>query len=64
MTDDISSLTVDELEDAAKAIAERQTINNPIIQWLQENITSISMQVPGSFSEKLQFRSKIRGLNV
>jgi len=31
MTDDISSLTVDELEDAAKAIAERQTINNPII---------------------------------
>ena len=63
-TDDISSLTVDELEDAAKAIAERQTINNPIIRRLQENITSIGMQVPGSFSEKLQFRSKIRGLNV
>ena len=63
-TDDITSLTLDQLENAAKAIAQRQTIDDPVIRRLQENITSIGMQVPGSFSQKLQLRSKIRGLNV
>ena len=61
-TDDIASLTVNQLEDAAKAVADGQIIKDPTIQRLQRNIVTIGMQVPGSFSQKLKMRSEIRGL--
>jgi hypothetical protein len=60
--DDIVSLTVDQLEDAAKTITNGGTIDNPVIQRLQQTILTIGMQVPGSFSQKLMMRSKIKGL--
>jgi Helitron helicase-like domain at N-terminus len=62
--DDIASLTVDQLQDAAKAVANGETIENPTIQRLQRDLTTIGMQVPESFSQKLKMRSKIKGLNV
>lgn len=61
-TDDIASLTVSQLQDAAKAVATGQTIDDPIIGRLLRNIEAIGMQVPGSFAQKLRMRSEIRGL--
>ena len=63
-TDDIASLTVDELEDAAKAVSQGRTIDNLSIRQLQKHITTIGMPVSESFSQKLVFRSQIRGLSV
>ena len=60
--EDIASLTFDQLQTAAKSIANGQQIDNPIIQRLQRALTTIGMQVPESFSQKLKMRSKIRGL--
>jgi len=60
--DDIASLTVDQLEDAAKTIADGGIIDNPAIQRLQQNILAIGMHVPESFSQKLKRRSEIKGL--
>src|SRR5436190_4886377 len=60
--EDIASLTVDQLQTAAKSVAKGQLIDNPIIQRLQRDLTTIGMQVPESFSQKLKMRSKIRGL--
>src|SRR5438045_337225 len=60
--EDITSLTVDQLQDAAKSVANGQSIDNPIIQRLQRDLTTIGMRVPESFSQKLKMRSKIRGL--
>jgi hypothetical protein len=62
--DDIASLTVDQLEDAAKAIANGEIVDNPAIQRLQQNLLTIGMYVPGSFSQKLKMQSKIKGLIV
>ena len=62
--DDIASLTVGQLEDAAKAVFNGQPINNPTIRRLQRDLTTIGMQVPESFSQKLVMRSQIRGLIV
>ena len=62
MKEDIASLTVDQLQTAAKSVAKGQLIDNPIIQRLQRDLTTIGMQVPESFSQKLKMRSKIRGL--
>jgi hypothetical protein len=60
--DDIASLTVSQLQDAAKAVATGQRIEDPIIRRLLRNIETIGMQVPGSFAQKLRMRSEIRGL--
>src|SRR5436190_5461708 len=60
--EDIASLTVDQLQTAAKSVAKGQLIDNPIIQRLQRDLTTIGMQVPESFSQKLKMRSQIRGL--
>jgi hypothetical protein len=62
--DDIASLTVSQVEDAAKTIANGGIIDNPVIQRLQRTILTIGMQVPESFSQKLKMRSKIKGLIV
>ena len=62
--DDIASLTVNQLEEAAKAVAEGRAVDNPVIQRLQRNIVTIGMQVPESFSQKLKRRSEIRGSHV
>ncbi|PVH69294.1 hypothetical protein DL98DRAFT_505961, partial [Cadophora sp. DSE1049] len=62
--DDIASLTVDQLEGAAKAVAHGEVIDDPVIQRLQRNIVTIGMQVPESFSQKLKRRSEIKGLIV
>ncbi|KAH8587824.1 hypothetical protein B0O99DRAFT_640674, partial [Bisporella sp. PMI_857] len=61
---DIASLTIDQLEDAAKAVADGAVIDDPVIQRLQRNIVTIGMQVPESFSQKLKRRSEIKGLIV
>lgn len=60
----MASLTIDQLEDAAKAIADGGVIDDPVIQQLQRNIVTIRMQVLESFSQKLKGRSKIKGLIV
>jgi hypothetical protein len=62
--DDVASLTIDQLEGAAKAVADGAVIDDPIIQRLQRNIVTIGMQVPQSFSQKLKRRSEIKGLIV
>ncbi|KAH9203429.1 hypothetical protein DL95DRAFT_321422, partial [Leptodontidium sp. 2 PMI_412] len=59
---DIASLTVGQLEDAAKTIADGGIVENPVIQRLQRTILTIGMQVPQSFSQKLKMRSNIKGL--
>jgi hypothetical protein len=59
---DIASLTVEQLQDAAKAVANGEVIDDPIIQRLQRDLTTIGMQVPESFSQKLKMRSQIKGL--
>lgn len=60
--DDIASLTVTQLQNAANTVATGQQIEDPIIRRLLRNIESIGMQVPGSFAHKLRMRSEIRGL--
>jgi hypothetical protein len=62
--DDIASLTIGQLEDAAKVVADGGAIDDPVIQRLQRNIVTIGMQVPESFSQKLKRRSEIKGLLV
>jgi hypothetical protein len=62
--DDIASLSINQLEDAAKAVADRGFTDDPVIQRLQRNIVTIGMQVPESFSQKLKRRSEIKGLIV
>jgi hypothetical protein len=62
--DDIASLTVDQLQDAARAVSDGQAIDNPIIRRLQRDLTTIGMRVPESFSQKLMMRSQIRGVIV
>jgi hypothetical protein len=49
--DDIASLTIEQLEDAAKVVAAGGVIDDPVIQRLQRNIAAIDMQVPESFSQ-------------
>lgn len=62
VTQDITSLTVSQLQNAAKTVATGQKIEDPIIRRLLRNIVTIGMQVPGSFAQKLRLRSEIRGL--
>ncbi len=61
---DVASLTVDQLQDAAKAVLNKQIIKNPTIQRLQQDLITIGMKVPESFSQKLIMRSEIKGLTV
>jgi Helitron helicase-like domain at N-terminus len=58
---DIASLTVEQLQAAANAISNKQPIENPTIRRLQRDITTIGMQVPESFSQKLLMRSEVKG---
>lgn len=62
--DDIASLTVKQLQDAATAVSNGQLINDPTVRRLQRELTSIGMLVPESFSQKLMMRSYIKGLIV
>ncbi|KAF5857657.1 hypothetical protein ETB97_005478 [Aspergillus alliaceus] len=62
--DDIASLTVSQLQDAAKVVATGQRTEDPIIRRLLRNIETIGMQVPGSFAQKLRMRFEIRGLII
>jgi Helitron helicase-like domain at N-terminus/PIF1-like helicase len=59
---DIASLTVDQLQEAAKAISEGRLVENPTILRLQRSILTIGMQVPESYAQKLKRRSEIKGL--
>ncbi|KAJ5370017.1 uncharacterized protein N7496_006109 [Penicillium cataractarum] len=61
---DIASLTVDQLQKAAEAIAAGQSVDDPVIRRLQQHIVTVGMHVPGSFSQKLKMRSEIRGLII
>lgn len=64
-TDDIKSLTGGQLQNAASKIANDGVIpDDPAIRWLQRNVVTIGMHVPGSFSQKLKLRSRIRRLIV
>ncbi|OKP09981.1 hypothetical protein PENSUB_4603 [Penicillium subrubescens] len=60
--DDIASLTVTQLQNAAKTIESGQKIKDPVIRRLLRNIETVGIQVPGSFAQKLRMRSEIRGL--
>ena len=55
-------MTVIQLQDAAKVVANRQFIQNPIIRRLLRDLTAIGFSVPLSHSQKLMMRSQIRGL--
>ena len=59
---DIASLTIEQLDDAAKAIAAGGTFTSPAIGRLLRNVTTTGSQVPESFSQKLKMRSQIKGL--
>ncbi|KAI3286470.1 hypothetical protein DTO002I6_8141 [Penicillium roqueforti] len=59
---DITSLTVNQLQDAAKMLAAGQKIEDPVIRRLLRTIETVGMQVPGSVAQKLKMRSEIRGL--
>src|SRR6266516_564771 len=59
---DIASLTAQQLQDAAKTIANGETINNSTIRRLLRDLTAIGTPVPLSFSQKLKMRSQIKGL--
>src|SRR6267378_1932906 len=61
---DISLLTVDQLLNAAKALAAGGKIEDPRVKRLQKNLISIAKHVPGSFAQKLVMRSNIRGIIV
>ena len=61
---DIASLTVEQLQAAAKTVANRQPIGNPTIRGLQRDLTTIGMQVPEAFSQKLLMRSEIKGFII
>ena len=61
---DIESLTIEQLQDAARAVANEQMINNPTIKRLLRDLTAIGTSVPQSFSQKLKLQSQIRGLLV
>ncbi|KAJ5100152.1 hypothetical protein N7532_007153 [Penicillium argentinense] len=62
--DDIASLTLSQLQNAAKAAADGQTLDDPVIRRLQRNVVTIGIRVPGSFAQKLTTRSEIRGIIV
>ena len=49
--DDIASLTVTQLQDAAKTVATGQQIEDPIIRRLLRNIETIGMRIPGTFAQ-------------
>lgn len=61
---DIASLTVDQLQKAARQTEAGQNVEDPVIRRLQQHIVTIGMHVPGSFSQKLRMRSEIRGLII
>ena len=57
-------LNVYRLQKAAEELAANQATRDPLVPRLLKNITAISVQVPGSFFQKLQLRAEIRGLLV
>jgi hypothetical protein len=64
VTRDIESLTTLQLQNAAKQLAAGQPTEEPAIRRLLKNITTIGVQIPGSFFQKLQMRAEIRGLLI
>jgi hypothetical protein len=50
VTGDINSLTTLQLQNAARQLAAGQPTQEQVIHRLLKNITSIGIQVPGSFS--------------
>jgi hypothetical protein len=63
-TDDLASLTEDQLRNALKDLDSNHEINDPVISRLLFVMKSIAMWVPGSFAQKLRMRSEIRGLII
>ncbi|KUL82104.1 hypothetical protein ZTR_10073 [Talaromyces verruculosus] len=64
VTRDIQTLSTLRLQDAAEKLTAGQITDDPTIRRLLKNITAISVQVPGSYFQKLRMRSEIRGLIV
>lgn len=63
-TNDMAGWTLEQLQNAAKALSAGQPIDDPAIQRLQRNLITIGMRIPGSFAQKLLMRAEIRGLIV
>ena len=63
-TDDISSLTEDQLRNALQDLDTNHEINDPVVRRLLHVMKTIAMWVPGSFAQKLRMRSEIRGLII
>jgi len=61
---DIASLTVEHLQDAAKEVSNGQFVTNPTVRRLQRDLMVIAIQVPESFAQKLMMRLYIRGLII
>jgi hypothetical protein len=64
VTRDIDSLTTLQLQNAAQQLAAGQPTEEPAVRRLLKNITSIGVQIPGSFFQKLQMRAEIRSLLI
>lgn len=64
VTRDLSFLNYDRLKKAAEEIVGHHVPSDPLVRRLLRNITAIGVQVPGSFFEKLQMRTELRGLIV
>jgi hypothetical protein len=63
-TDDVASLTEDQLRKALNDLDSNHEINDPVISRLLFTMKSIAMWIPGSFAQNLRMRSEIRGLIV
>ena len=50
----IASLTVEQLVEAAKATADRRPIEDPLVLSLLQDLTAIGRLVPLSYSQKLK----------
>lgn len=64
VTQDLNSLHVARLQNAARELAASHVTKDPLVRRLLKNLTAIGAQVPGSFFQKLQMRAEIRGLIV
>lgn len=62
MDNDFRALSLERLEEAARVVAEGDRIEDPVIRRLQNYIVQIGFHV--TFSERLRFRSQIRGMFV
>jgi hypothetical protein len=55
--DDIASLTIEQLEDAAEAVADGGVIDDPVIQRLQRSIVSVGNSARHTRSALFTLRS-------